>query len=58
LTGTREDLAVIEARMSWLNLSADRFEQDPARAAAQRAEAQRLRTRAIEIHERQAPARR
>ena len=58
LAGTREDLAVIEARMSWLNLSAISFEKDPARAAAQRAEAERLAKRAIAIYEKQAPARR
>lgn len=44
-----DDLAVIEGRMSWLNLSAERFETDPARAAAQRAEADRLRARALAL---------
>ena len=42
--------------MSWLKLSGEMFEQDEARAAAQRDEALRLHNRAMEIHERQAPA--
>jgi TonB family protein len=57
LNGTRENLAVIEARMSWLQLSAERFEQDQGRAAKQRAEAEQLSKRAIAIHEKQAPRR-
>jgi TonB family protein len=40
---------VLEARMSWLNLSADRFEKDPARAAAQREQARRLAARAQQL---------
>jgi hypothetical protein len=36
LSGANNDPAVISARIVWLNLSADRFEKDPARAAAQR----------------------
>jgi tetratricopeptide (TPR) repeat protein len=43
------DVAVIEGRMSWLGMSATRFEKDPARAAAQRAQAKQLETRAIAI---------
>ena len=49
------DVAVIEGRMSWLNLSADRFEKDPARAAAQREQARRLMTRALEIRSKKIP---
>jgi len=44
-----DDIDVIESRMAWLNLSADRFEKDPARAAAQREEANRLKERALAL---------
>ena len=43
------DVTVLEGRMSWLGMSATRFEKDPARAAAQRAQAKQLETRAIAI---------
>lgn len=43
------EVTVLEGRMSWLNVSADRFEKDPARAAAQRERAKQLATRAIAI---------
>ena len=43
------DLPVIEGRMSWLNLSAEKFEKDPARAAAQREQAKQLMARALAI---------
>jgi TonB family protein len=36
LSGANNDPAVISARIVWLNLSAERFEKDPARAVAQR----------------------
>ena len=49
------ELAVVEGRMSWLMVSADRFETDPARAAAQREQADRLRARALAIRTRKAP---
>jgi TonB family protein len=49
------DVAVIEGRMSWLNVSADRFEKDPARAAAQREQARRLMARALEIRSKKIP---
>ncbi len=45
-------LEVIEGRMSWLNVSADRFEKDPARAAAQRNQVKRLAMRAQQIRSR------
>jgi hypothetical protein len=48
------DVHVIEGRMGWLNLSADRFEKDPARAAAQREQANRLMARAQEIWKKKA----
>lgn len=44
-----DELAVIEGRMAWLSVSAERFETDPVRSAAQRAEADRLRARALRI---------
>jgi hypothetical protein len=49
------ELAVIEGRMAWLNVSAERFETDPARAAAQREQANRLRARALAIRTSKAP---
>lgn len=49
------ELAVIEGRMGWLGVSAERFETDPARAAAQREQADRLRARALAIRTRKAP---
>jgi hypothetical protein len=57
LAGTREEIPVIEARWGWLSLTADRFEKDPVRAAAQRSEAELLAKRAIELHRNQAPKR-
>jgi TonB family protein len=44
-----EIVDVIEARMGWLYLSSQRFEKDPARAAAQKEEAKRLEERAQAI---------
>jgi hypothetical protein len=58
LNGTREDVTVIEARMGWLRVSADQFEPDATRAAAQRAESERLSQRAIAIYQKQAPVKR
>lgn len=48
-----ENVDVIESRMAWLYLSGERFEKDPARAAAQKAEAKRLdeRARALRMKE-------
>jgi tetratricopeptide (TPR) repeat protein len=40
---------VLSARVNWLNASADRFEKDPAKAAAQRTEAKRLATRVMQM---------
>jgi hypothetical protein len=41
------EVRVLEGRMYWLGISATRFEKDPSRAAAQRARAKQLETRAI-----------
>ncbi|MEO5895370.1 MAG: TonB family protein [Vicinamibacterales bacterium] len=43
------DVTVLESRMSWLNLSAERFEKDPGRAASQREMAKGLMERAQAI---------
>ena len=49
------EVTVLEGRMGWLHLSADRFERDPARAAAQREQAKRLMTRALAIRTKKLP---
>ena len=49
LPGGKDDPAVISARIGWLNLSADRFENDPARRQAQRDLALQLVNRLREI---------
>jgi TonB family protein len=51
LKGGDNDIAVIEGRMAWLNLAAERFESDPARAAADRERAARLSARAIQLRQ-------
>jgi len=42
MKGGRDDRGVISARIAWLNISAEQFEKDPARAAAQREQAKQL----------------
>ena len=42
LKGGKDDRSVISARIAWLKMSAEQFEKDPARAAAQREQATQL----------------
>src|SRR6185503_11825137 len=46
---TPNDPDLIDARAGWLTMSADRFETDPARAAAKREQAKRLQARAQQL---------
>ena len=49
------DVNVLESRMSWLNLSAEKFEKNPGRAASQREMAKRLMERAQAIRMKMMP---
>ncbi len=42
MKGGKDDRDVISARIAWLKMSAEQFEKDPARAAAQREQAKQL----------------
>jgi len=49
------ELRVIEVRMGWLNLNAEKFEKNPSRAAADREQAKRLMMRAQAIRAKKMP---